>query len=127
MKDLTTWVDVCRLSDIPKNTGICAEHQGKQVALFHLNTTANASSNSASKQLGASSAIKAVANYDPFGRANVLSRGLITETDQQYFVASPLLKQQFCLTTGQCQQDESISIATFVARINDGFVQLRES
>ncbi|NRA54623.1 MAG: nitrite reductase small subunit NirD [Gammaproteobacteria bacterium] len=116
MTDLTTWIDVCRLSDIPKNTGICAEHQGKQVALFHLN----------SAQLGGISAIKAVANYDPFGHANVLSRGLITEMDEQYFVASPLLKQQFCLNTGLCQQDETVSIATFDARINDGLVQLRE-
>ena len=116
MSKLTTWIDVCPLTDIPKNSGVCADLNGKQVAVFHLNST----------KLGNSSEIKAVANYDPFGRANVLSRGLISETDDKYFIASPLLKQQFCLTTGQCEQEQDISIEVFDARINDGLVQLRE-
>jgi nitrite reductase (NADH) small subunit len=117
MSVLTTWIDVCQLSDIPKNSGVCADLNGKQVALFHLN----------SKKLQQASEVKAVGNYDPFGRANVLSRGLITENDDNYYVASPLLKQQFCLTTGQCEQDELVTIPTYQARILDGLVQLREA
>ncbi len=119
MIDKTTWVDICPLSDIPKNTGVCADFNGQQVAIFHLNLTQGCHQN------GQGSAVKAVDNFDPFARANILSRGLITETDQAYFVASPLLKQQFCLDSGLCQQDESISIATYQARIADGVVQLR--
>ncbi|WP_259337772.1 nitrite reductase small subunit NirD [Colwellia sp. RSH04] len=108
------WVAICQLSDIAKNTGVCAEFNGEQVAIFHLY----------SKALGEESEIKAVGNYDPFGKANVLSRGLITEKENSYRIASPLLKQEYCLTTGKCLQDESIVIPTYKARVKDSVVEL---
>jgi len=107
------WVDICSLSDIPPNTGVCAELAGEQVAIFHLKTSSNASQ------------VKAVSNFDPFSGANILSRGLITETDDTHFVASPLLKQQFCLSTGHCDLDKSMSIATYQVRISGELVQLQ--
>jgi len=113
----TNWIDICPLSDIPCNTGVCAEHQGKQIAVFHILARAS----------DAISQIKAVSNFDPFSKANVLSRGLITETEDRYCIASPLLKQQFCLDTGVCDQDENISINTFESRIHKGYVQLKEA
>jgi len=108
------WVAICQLSDIAKNTGVCADFNGEQVAIFHL----------FSKALGRQSEVKAVGNYDPFGKANVLSRGLITEKQSNYHIASPLLKQEFCLTTGQCLQDESIFIPTYKVRVKDSIVEL---
>ncbi|NQZ32195.1 MAG: nitrite reductase small subunit NirD [Oceanospirillaceae bacterium] len=112
----TNWIDICQLQDIPRNTGVCADLQGTQVAIFHIQP----------RNLEGVSQIKAVSNFDPFARANVLSRGLITELDDKYRIASPLLKQQFCLDTGICEQDESVSISTFESRIHNGFVQLKE-
>lgn len=109
----STWITICDLDDIPPNTGVCAELNGQQVAVFHI------------KNRHLSSQIKAVDNFDPFGKANVLSRGLITEIDNKYFIASPLLKQQFCLDTGQHDQDESIVLATYQARIEQNTVQLK--
>ncbi|NRA20587.1 MAG: nitrite reductase small subunit NirD [Oceanospirillaceae bacterium] len=110
------WIDICKILDIPKNTGVCAHLQGEQVAVFHIHSRSN----------GAESQVKAVSNFDPFAKANVLSRGLITELDEKYSIASPLLKQQFCLDTGKCQQDDSVSIPIYESRINNGFVQLKE-
>jgi len=107
------WVDICSLSDIPPNTGVCADLDGKQVAIFHLKSSAS------------DSQVKAVSNFDPFSRANILSRGLITETEDSHFVASPLLKQQFCLNTGHCELDESKNIATYQVRISGELVQLQ--
>jgi len=116
MTTTNRWIDICQLQDIPRNTGVCAELQGKQVAVFHILPRGS----------DAQSQVKAVSNFDPFSKANVLSRGLITELEQRYSIASPLLKQQFCLDTGICEQDENISINTFESRIHKGFVQLKE-
>jgi len=107
------WIDICSLNDIPPNTGVCADLDGKQVAIFHL------------KKRDSESQVKAVSNFDPFSRANILSRGLITETDDNHFVASPLLKQQFCLSTGACELDEAMSIEVFDVRIAGELVQLQ--
>ena len=115
------WLTICKLDDIAKNTGVCAEFNGKQVAIFHM----KASSNSAA--VNGVSEVKAVCNLDPFAEASVLSRGLITEKGSKYFVASPLLKQEFCLETGQCQQDDSVAINIYKARINGDLVQLMEA
>lgn len=116
------WLTVCNITDIAKNTGVCAEFNGKQVAIFHIQA-ASASKNENSKK----SEVKAICNLDPFAQANVLSRGLITEKDSLFYVASPLLKQEFCLNTGQCQQDESVAIPTYKARIDGDLVQLMEA
>lgn len=112
-----TWLDICALNDIPPNTGVCAQFNGQQVAIFHLS----------SSKLGNMSLVKAVSNLDPFSDANVLSRGLISENDDIYYVASPLLKQLFNLDTGLCATDENVSIATYHVRVSDGLVQLRRS
>ncbi|MCW2869184.1 nitrite reductase small subunit NirD [Actinacidiphila oryziradicis] len=59
----------------------------------------------------------AVENRDPFTGAYVLSRGLLGSTaDGRHFVASPLLKQRFDLATGQCLDDDSVSVPAFTVR-----------
>ena len=116
------WLTICHITDIAKNTGVCADFNGKQVAIFHLQK-----SKGNEEFIREKSEVKAICNLDPFAKANVLSRGLITEKNSQYYVASPLLKQEFCLDTGQCQQDNSVTIATYKSRINDDLVQLMEA
>lgn len=120
-KNKVDWLTICKIGDIAKNTGVCADFNGKQVAIFHMKTANN------SDVANGESKVKAICNIDPFSNASVLSRGLITEKDSQYFVASPLLKQEFCLDTGQCQQDDSVAINTYKARINGDLVQLMEA
>ncbi len=103
------WVTVCNESDLTADTGICALHQGEQVAIFKLALTDE---------------LYAVSNFDPFGKANVMSRGIVGSIGESLVVASPLYKQHFDLKTGECLEDESESLKTYQVRIEAGQVQL---
>jgi len=110
------WISICPEADLVDNSGICALVDGKQVALFKL-------------CIGDQEQVLAISNWDPFGEANVLYRGLVGSYSEQdslvrYFVASPLYKQRFCLTTGECLDDDSASVSVFPARVVNGTVQL---
>ncbi|MFM9369663.1 nitrite reductase small subunit NirD [Streptomyces sp. Da 82-17] len=59
----------------------------------------------------------AIDNRDPFTGAAVLSRGLLGSHGGSAFVASPLLKQRFDLTTGRCLDDEEVSVRAYAVRI----------
>ena len=108
------WIDVCNEDDLVIGSGVCAllEDGGKseQVALFRETRDGP---------------VYAISNYDPIGDANVLSRGIIGSIGNRIVVASPLYKQHFCLETGQCLEDETVSVKAWVARVRDGKVQLR--
>lgn len=105
------WVSVCELNDIAPNTGVCAQVGTHQVAIFR---------NSKTNQLFA------VDNYDPFGKANVLSRGLLAQIGDKVTVASPLYKQHFDLSSGACLEDEEVKIPVYNVRVNDeGKVEVR--
>jgi nitrite reductase (NADH) small subunit len=55
----------------------------------------------------------AISNWDPIGKANVLSRGIVGDLKGKFVVASPLYKQHFDLTSGDCLEDESVSVKTY--------------
>ncbi|WP_036536701.1 nitrite reductase small subunit NirD [Oceanobacter kriegii] len=101
--------NVCALTDIAPDTGVCALHEGEQVALFRIGNTEQ---------------VFAVSNYDPFGKANVMSRGLIGTKGDRYMVASPLYKQHYDLATGECFEDENIKLKTWTVQVKDGRVEL---
>ncbi|MEN8674503.1 nitrite reductase small subunit NirD [Nocardioides sp.] len=86
----TRGTPVCRLDDIEVEGGVVALVDGEAVAVFR--TYADE--------------VYALANYDPVGRASVLSRGIVgTRTVDEVdvpFVASPLHKQAYDLRTGRC-------------------------
>ena len=99
---VTTWVDVCSLEAIAPYTGVCALVAGEQVAIF---------------RVGNGDEIYALSNYDPFSKAFVLSRGLVGDRNGTLKVASPIYKQNFSLATGQCLDDETVTIPTFTVRV----------
>ena len=104
-----TWQTICQKSDLVKNSGVCALLANEeQVALF---------------QVG-DDQVYGVSNFDPFGKANVLYRGLIGETKGDIYVASPLLKQRFVLASGACLDDDSVTIKTYQARIVNDKVEV---
>ncbi|PSW18320.1 nitrite reductase (NAD(P)H) small subunit [Photobacterium sanctipauli] len=103
------WQSVCRKDDLVKNTGVCALVAGQQVAIFYSERN---------------DALYAVGNYDPIGGANVISRGMIGSLGEEVVVASPLYKQHFNLTTGQCLEDPEMALSTYPVRCIDGDVQL---
>jgi nitrite reductase (NADH) small subunit len=106
---VTQWVDVCSLCAIAPNTGVCALVEGQQVAIF---------------RLGCGSEVYAIANYDPFSKAFVLSRGIVGDRNGTPKVASPIYKQNFSLLTGQCLDDETVQVPTFKVRVIEDRVQV---
>ena len=97
MKDA---VLVCKLADIVPNTGVCALVGDRQVAIFRVDDC-----------------VYAIDNYDPFSRANVLSRGIVGDLKGELVVASPVYKQHFSLATGQCLEDREVCVPVYAVRI----------
>ncbi|MEN8650557.1 nitrite reductase small subunit NirD [Streptomyces sp. 21So2-11] len=96
------WLTVCALSVLTPGRGVAALlPDGRQAAVF----------------LDRAGTPYAIDNRDPFSGAYVLSRGLLGTSDGSPFVASPLLKQRFDLTTGRCLDDDSVSVGTFRVRL----------
>lgn len=102
------WQAVCNATDLVPGTGVCALVAGKQVAIFRTLKD---------KQL------YALSNYDPIGKANILSRGIQGSLGDALVVASPLYKQHFNLATGQCLE-EDVSVPVYAVREVEGQVQV---
>jgi nitrite reductase (NADH) small subunit len=101
------WLTVCSVEDLQDGLGVCALVDGQQVAIFYVAQT-----------------VHAIGNYDPFGNANVLSRGIVGDIKGQPVVASPLHKQHFNLQTGICLEDELVSVPVYICRIDNSKVQI---
>lgn len=106
---VAAWVDVCPLSAILPNTGVCALVEGQQVAIF---------------RVGDGTELYALSNRDPFSKAFVLSRGIVGDRNGIPKVASPVYKQNFSLLTGTCLDDETVKIPTFPVRVAGSLVQV---
>ncbi|GLS25918.1 nitrite reductase small subunit NirD [Marinibactrum halimedae] len=113
------WQTVCREDDLLSGTGVCVLYAAKgsdtqasneeQVAIFKLSKTGE---------------VFAVSNYDPIGKANVMSRGMTGSIGDALVVASPLYKQHFDLKTGQCLENPEVSLSVYLIRIENGAVQI---
>jgi nitrite reductase (NADH) small subunit len=105
------WTRVCALEEIVPDTGVCALVGKHQVAVF---------------RLGESDRVFAIGNFDPFSRANVLSRGIVGDRAGRPKVASPIFKQSFDLESGGCLDDENVCVPAFSVRVCDGIVEVGE-
>ena len=103
------WTDICALDDIVPDTGVCALLGKRQVALF---------------RVGSEDQVYALSNFDPISKAFVLARGIVGDKDGIPKVASPIFKQSFYLSTGQCLDETDIRIPSFEVRVRDGRVEL---
>ena len=103
------WTRVCRLDDIVPNTGVCALVEGIQIAIFRLDDDC----------------VYALGNFDPFSRANVISRGIVGDLKGEVVVASPVYKQHFSLATGTCVEDPSVRIPVYEVHLECGRVSVR--
>jgi nitrite reductase (NADH) small subunit len=101
------WIDVCPLHQLIPGRGVCALVGPHQVAVFRVDAD-----------------VYALSNYDPFSRANVLSRGIVGSKGDRLKVASPVYKQSFDLETGACLDDPAVSVPTFDVRVENGIVQV---
>jgi nitrite reductase (NADH) small subunit len=103
-----SFFEICSLDDLVENSGVCVLVADQQVALFWLLGQGSAGSGE----------VFAIGNFDPFGGANVLSRGILGSIGDKLVVASPLYKQHFCLRSGQCLQDPTVSVPVYPVMLN---------
>lgn len=109
---MSSFEDICKLEEIPVEGGVAALVDGEAVAVIRTYDDT----------------VYALSNYDPFGKASVMSRGIVgtrTVGDEEVpYVASPLLKQGFDLRTGVCLDDDSVSLPVYEVRVDNGVVQV---
>ena len=106
---MSHWQTICEVDALQANSGVCALVEGQQVAVFYMLK---------------SQSVFALHNYDPFAKANVLSRGIIGDIKGEPIVASPVYKQHFNLKTGCCLEDETVKIPAYSVRIDQSHVQI---
>lgn len=104
-----TWHDICDTAELPKNAGVAALLGDLQIAIF---------------SIGEEAQIYAIANYDPFSDTNVLARGIVGSIGEEIVVASPIYKEHFNLATGQCLEDENVSVASYPVRIENNRISI---
>jgi nitrite reductase (NADH) small subunit len=76
----------CSKKDLIANSGICVLFGDAQIAVFYLPAE--------------NPSVYGISNWDPIGKANVLSRGIVGDLGGELVVASPLYKQHFSLISG---------------------------
>jgi nitrite reductase (NADH) small subunit len=107
---MSNWKSICNEQDLAPNVGSCALVEDKHVAIFNCKRT---------------NKLYAIANYDPIGKASILSRGIIGSIEGQPYVASPLYKQHFHLVTGKCLEEPEYQLETYPVRSVNGEIQVQ--
>lgn len=102
------WKAVCKVDDILPGTGAGVRLPNGQAALFRTRD----------------GQFYALDNHDPFSHANVLARGILGSLGGKKVVASPIYKQHFELETGQCLEDDTVSLSVYPVRIEGDNVEL---
>ena len=95
-------ISLCMQADLIPNSGICAELDGQQIALFYLPNE--------------SPQLYALGNWDPIG--------MVGDIDGRLVVASPMYKQHFDLLTGECLEDAAICVPVFSVSLFGDHVML---
>jgi len=109
-RDAAGWAQVCRLDQLVPGRGAAAKVDGRQVALIRWYDD---------------DVVYAIDNRDPFSGAHVMSRGIVGDKAGIPKVASPIFKQSFDLGTGQCLDDDRVTLTTFPVRVTDeGWVEI---
>ena len=103
-----TWTDVCAVDDIVPGTGVCALVANRHVAVF---------------RVGADR-IFAIDNVDPRSGASVLARGLLGTSGGRVVVASPMYKNHFDLSTGECLEAPEQSVCSHGVRVDSGRISV---
>lgn len=107
---MARWITACTANDLQPDSGVCALVEGRQIAIFYMPKD---------------NVAYAIQNYDPIGKANVLSRGMIGDIKGEPVVASPLYKQHFSLLTGDCLEDNTVNVSVYAIRILNGNVEIQ--
>jgi nitrite reductase (NADH) small subunit len=106
---MTGWTAICPYERLEPERGVAALVGDVQIAIFRTHD----------------GELLAISNFDPYARANVLSRGIVGTRGEVPTVASPLHKQVYDLRTGRCLDLPDVAVATYPVRCRDGIVEVR--
>jgi nitrite reductase (NADH) small subunit len=106
MSPTEEWLPVCRMAELEVDRGASALVHGHAIAIFRT----------------PGDAVYAIGNHDPFDRTTVLSKGIVGSREGVPFVASPRHRQAFDLRTGQCLDDDHVSVPAYEVRVVEGVV-----
>lgn len=113
------WVTLCQREDLVVGSGVAAwletDSQAWQVALFTLPTRADSDDLT----------LFAIDHHDPVSGANVIARGLLGDHAGEPLVISPLYKQRYRLSDGQCLDDDTLALKVWPVRLTGGEVQIQ--
>lgn len=107
---MSEFIKVCSTEDLVKSSGVAALVNEIQVSLFYVNGE-----------------VYALNNFDPVGKAFVMSRGMVGDLKGELMVAAPLYKQHYSLKTGlNIDDNEAPSIPAYEVKVenNTVFVKL---
>lgn len=110
--DNQQWIKVGTRNDLVPQSGVCARLGKHQVGIFYLPEHPDK--------------VFAIDNWDPIGKAAVLSRGIVCDQQGRWCVASPLYKQHFDLSSGECLEDPSIRVSVYPVRLEEDQVWLAQ-
>ncbi len=105
---MSEFVKVCSTESLVKNSGVAALIDDTQVALFYIDDK-----------------VYALNNFDPIGKAFVMSRGMVGDAKGELMVAAPLQKQRYSLTTGVCLDVENVSIPVYETKIENNIIFIK--
>ena len=106
MSPTEEWLPVCRVAELEVERGASALVHGQAMAIFRT----------------ADDAVFALGNHDPFDRTAMLAKGIVGIRDGVPFVGSPRHRHAFDLRTGQCLDDEHVSVPAYEVRVVEGVV-----
>lgn len=109
MQPKAEWQEICSLDDLVAYSGISARVNGVQIALFYVPD--------------AEPSVYALDNWCPAANANVLAHGIVGDINGELVVASPLYKEHFSLTTGQCLE-KALQVRVWPVAIHNGTVSV---
>ena len=102
-----SWQRICAQAEIPANAGSAALVGGLQIAIFNINGE-----------------LYAIDNHDPISKTNSLSRGIVGCINGELCVTSPLYKQHYSLLSGQCLEQDNVSVKCYPLRCVDGNIEI---
>ncbi len=102
---MSEFQSVCSVNDLIPDAGVNALVNGQQVAVFYIDGK-----------------VYAIGNYDPVGKANVMSRGMTGNIGDALVVAAPLYKEHYNLATGVCIENDALSVPVYEAKIENDVV-----
>jgi nitrite reductase (NADH) large subunit len=103
----TSWVAVCRASDIPKDCGATYRFGQAQIAVFYV---------------AFQNRWYATQARCPHKGDAVLGRGILGEVDGTPKIACPFHKRTFALDSGRCLSGEGADITTFPVKVENDVV-----